>query len=242
MSTDFPYPRCLRNVDRQRSYELAVAENPRNARRTRTFGAFDKFWMPGKTLWISFSFFEVDRRHKWAIYELAQQWLDMSGANLDIDLTEDDSTAADIRIELCPRLLHNHSNVGTDALADKSTPSMVLNLLPGHKDFERTVLHEFGHAFGALHEHQHPDAGIPWNVPATLEHFQKFPGWSEQDIMEQMLNKNTDSGHIMTPYDRLSIMHYPVSQAMTLGDWEVGINTELSEGDLAFMRLAYPDD
>jgi hypothetical protein len=37
-------------------------------------------------------------------------------------------------------------------------------------------------------------------------------------------------------------MHYPVLQALTQGDWEVGINSQISEKDKAFMRLAYPHD
>lgn len=241
MHTNFQYPRFIPSADRQRSYQIAVAENPRNAMRTRTFGPFNKLWAPGKTLYISFLKYPVERSVKWAIFELARQWLDLSGANLDIELTDDGDYNVEIRIQLSKREHHNACHIGTDALLSDSGPSMTLNLFPGETDFERTILHEFGHAFGAQHAHQHPEADIPWNVPAVLENYRNLQGWTERDLMEQMINKNTDSGNIVAPYDRNSIMHYPVQQADTIGDWEVGVNTELSESDLEFMRLAYPE-
>lgn len=242
MHTNFQYPRFTPCVDRQRSYQVAVAENPRNAMRTRTFGPFNKLWTPGKTIYISFIYDSIERNTKWAIYELARQWLDLSGANLDIALSDDEDFNAKIRIHLSKKEHHNTSHIGTDALINDFDPSMTLNLFPGDEDFERVILHEFGHAFGALHAHQHPEADIPWNVPAVLENYRNLQGWSERDLMEQMINKNTDSGNIIAPYDRNSIMHYPVQQADTIGDWEVGVNSELTESDLEFMRLAYPED
>ena len=60
--------------------------------------------------------------------------------------------------------------------------------------------------------------------------------------MEEMIGTRDDVGLVKTDYAPGSVMHYPVPQAYTLGDWEVGLNSQLSDKDLAFMRLAYPHD
>lgn len=238
-------PRCRHRVDPQSSYELAVAENPLNApgssgnRRKRSLGIASRLWKPGRTLWISF-LGAPDRRLKMSIFELASQWLDLSGANLEIDLAEDDDKKATIRILTGENLPHSESDIGTDALKyDDET--MCINVPLGHDLFEYTVLHEFGHALGAEHEHRHPDAEIPWNEQVVLQSYMAA-GWTETDVRQQVLNKCDDVGLRKTAYDRTSIMHYSVPQAFTHGDWEVGVNRELSEKDLEFMRLAYPHD
>jgi hypothetical protein len=240
-------PRCRYRVDPIRSRELAIAENPLNDasggsgnRRKRSLGAVSKLWQPGRTLWVSF-LGAPDRRLKMSIFELASQWLDLSGANLNMDLADDDDNKATIRILAGAHLPHSESEIGTDALA-YNDETMCINVPLGHDLFEQTVLHEFGHALGAEHEHRHPDADIPWNEQVVLQSYMAVPGWTETDVRQQVLNKCDDVGLRKTAYDRTSIMHYPVPQGFTHGDWEVGLNRELSEKDLEFMRLAYPHD
>lgn len=45
------------------------------------------------------------------------------------------------------------------------------------QEYSRVVLHEFGHALGAIHEHQHPEAAIPWDKPKVYEYYAR---WLEQ--------------------------------------------------------------
>ncbi|MNJ32997.1 Astacin (Peptidase family M12A) [compost metagenome] len=239
-------PRCRYRVDPIRSRELAIAENPLNDasggsgnRRKRSLGAVSKLWQPGRTLWVSF-LGAPDRRLKMSIFELASQWLDLSGANLEIDLAEDDDKTATIRILTGSTLPYSESDIGTDALAYEDH-TMSLNVSLGHELFEHTILHEFGHALGAEHEHRHPDADIPWNEQVVMQSYMAA-GWTETDIRQQILSTYDDVGLRKTAYDRNSIMHYAVPQAFTHGDWEVDLPQELSEKDLEFMRLAYPHD
>lgn len=238
--------RTRHRIDQQLSHDLAVTENPRNrgqsngGRKKRGLIETGRLWAPGRTLWISF-LGAPDRKLKMSIFELACQWVDLSGANLELDLSEDDDKHAQIRILTGEHAEHNESDIGTDALASEDY-TMSLNVIPGDESFKSTVLHEFGHALGFEHEQLHPDATIPWNEPALFEAAKQSDDWSEQDIRETYLNKRPDNELIKTQYDPLSIMHYPIAAWMTLDGSEVIQNTELSAKDLEMMRLAYPHD
>lgn len=245
--TSLIFPRRRAPLDMRQAHALAIAENPRNAgyaplanRRKRALGVQGKLWRPGRTLWVSF-LGSTDRRLKNDIFDLASQWLDESDANLSLDLALDDDPRAQIRVRAHPSLIHNESLVGTDALTTRGE-TMNLNVVPAQASFEHVVLHEFGHALGAEHEHQHPGANIPWNLPEVLKSVTAMPGWTHQHVMEEMIGTRDDVGLVKTDYDPSSVMHYPVPQAYTLGDWEVGLNSQLSDKDLTFMRLAYPHD
>lgn len=45
---------------------------------------------------------------------------------------------------------------------------------------------------------------------------------------------------IYTSYDKRSIMHHPVANTLTLGNWEEPINRRISKKDKRLMRLLYP--
>lgn len=238
-------PRCRYRTDLQLSHDLAVEENPLNrgqsgGRRKRGLIQTGRLWKPGRTLWVSF-LDSPDRKLKMAIFDVAMQWLDLSEANLTLELSEDDDKQAQIRVLTGVSAMHDESDIGTDALAYEDD-TMSLTVVPGDDRFESTVLHEFGHALGFEHEHQHPDADIPWNESLLIQAYASLPGWSEHDVQEQYLNKRPDSGVIKTAYDPQSIMHYPVAQWQTEGDFEISQNTELSARDIELMRLAYPHD
>lgn len=115
---------------------------------------------------------------------------------------------------------------------DDSTPDL---------EFSRTILHEFGHALGAIHEHQHPVAGIPWNRPVVYEYYKRTQGWSKADVDSQLFAKYNRTSLNMSAYDRKSIMHYPIDPALLLdAKAAVGWNLALSADDKAFMKKMYP--
>jgi len=109
-------------------------------------------------------------------------------------------------------------------------------------EYNRVVLHEFGHAFGYPHEHNHPKAGIPWDVEAVYEYYTRTQGWTREDVDQQVFARYSESQTQFGEYDKLSIMHYPVDNSLTTGDYEVGWNTKLSEGDIKFAEWQYPKD
>ncbi|MEG5266688.1 matrixin family metalloprotease [Pseudomonas sp. JDS28PS106] len=246
--------------DYQASYDNALAENPANAAITPTYDsehaynvdpterqprilvAFTKYWARGRTLKIHFLKNPPDVLTA-PIIEAARQWL--PHVNLKFEFVSEGPS--DIRIGLNTRL--NWSELGTDALLvaqDQATMEfnvreLFTDTLQPMPELTRIVLHEFGHALGAVHEHQHPDARIPWNEP-LLTSLLKQVGYDDALIHRNFLDRYEAADFHYSPYDPESIMHFDVPNALTLGDFQV-INTgkTLSVKDIELMRSVYPD-
>lgn len=132
-------------------------------------------------------------------------------------------------------------NTGTSA-SGKNGPSMNFgwfNANTAEDEFQRTILHEFGHALGLLHEHMNPDSGIQWNLPRVYSYYMQTQNWSKEEVDRNVLQKYSVS-HSNGTYDPHSIMHYPISKEFTLNGFEVGRNTNLSSGDKKTIGTLYP--
>ncbi|KAA0983151.1 M12 family metallopeptidase [Pseudomonas sp. ANT_J28] len=228
--------------DDQQSYDAAVNENPDNAgsatgtRRKRSLINYSKLWANGRTLKIAF-IDGPDAEHKQKIIDAASQWLPY--INLKFEFVDD--LQGEIRI--ATRNNDNSSMLGTDALLiHPDWPTMNLGVKPEHEDFEVIVTHEFGHALGAMHEHQHPEANIPWDKPKVYELYQnrEMNPLTKEQIDRNLFEPFNTLEAIYTPYDRKSIMHHPVANTLTLGNWEIPINRKISKKDKKLMKLLYP--
>ncbi len=224
------------------AYATAINENPTNARsgsgsrRKRSLINYSKLWANGRTLTIAF-IDNPDPDHKRRIMEAAVRWIPY--INLSFEFVDD--TQGDIRI--ATKNNFNSSMLGTDALLiHPDWPTMNLGVKPDHEDFETIVTHEFGHALGAMHEHQHPQANIPWDKPKVYDYYQNRgmgPLTPEQVDFNLFTPFDTIEA-IYTDYDRKSIMHHPVANDLTVGDWENPINPQISEKDIKLMSMLYP--
>lgn len=201
---------------------------------TRSFAVTNRLWDNGRTLTIAFVSNPSDTLRQ-AIISAASQWL--PHINLTFDFVE--GHAGDIRIATNTLGIHE-SVLGNYALQiDPSKPTMTIGRDESHPDFNMTVLHEFGHALAAAHEHLHPDSDIPWDKPKVYAYYRTL-GLTDAQTDRMVLNKRPRSSVTHTPYDPKSIMHYPVLNKLTLGDFETTKNTEISQQDIALMKLLYP--
>jgi hypothetical protein len=239
--------------NRTESLKAAIAENPANVLQHYSHPGiklalasidapyialvFQKKWRPSRALQIAF-LGPVVRQVKEKIIDHANEWLQY--ANIRFNFVDGEN--GDIRITTEPGE-GSWSYIGTDALlvdADKATMNYGW-LTPDTPDeeYRRVVLHEFGHALGAIHEHQHPEAGIPWDRPKVYAYYARM-GWSKEQVDSNIFAKYDSNQLNTSSYDQASIMHYAVPDELTTGDWKIDWNTNLSDLDKSFMRAQYP--
>ncbi|TCC99969.1 matrixin family metalloprotease [Pedobacter psychroterrae] len=106
-------------------------------------------------------------------------------------------------------------------------------------ELKRTVLHEFGHALGLLHEHKSPLSRIQWNKQRVYAYYLQTQGWSSDQVDNQVLNRYSVTMS-NNEYDPYSIMHYPIDGSLTMDGYSVGWNSDLSEGDKRLISEMYP--
>jgi hypothetical protein len=108
-------------------------------------------------------------------------------------------------------------------------------------ELRRVVLHEFGHAFGLIHEHQNPNRPIAWNRAAVIADLSGPPNNWDHETIERNIFKRYDPEQLSsTPTDPSSIMMYPIPAAWTTDGFFAELNKELSQTDKSFIRNAYP--
>jgi hypothetical protein len=74
------------------------------------------------------------------------------------------------------------------------------------EEFSRTVIHEFGHAIGCIHEQASPVADIPWNKPAVYEYYLKNDGWGQAMVDSNVFAKAAQASTLNSNWDKTSIM------------------------------------
>ena len=140
------------------------------------------------------------------------------------------------------------SAIGADCLVTKyfpkDEPTMNFGWLRDDTDdveYRRVVVHEFGHALGAIHEHQNPKGGIKWNLPAVYRYFSGPPNnWSKDEIDYNIVQKYSLDQLNASKFDRKSIMLYAFPPELMVGGKGTPNNTDLSAGDKKFIGKMYP--
>lgn len=221
---------CL-TVDADEPY--AMSDSPESGVQDRATGVKNKFWAPGQTLRVRFLNGSAALQDK--VFAYAKQW--ESFAN--IKFTRVSSGTAEIRIAFDKD--GHWSYLGKENLnipANQKTMNLEFNSSTKEEDIRGTTLHEFGHALGLNHEHQHPMASIPWNTQAVYAFYQSI-GWSKQKTDQNVLNKLTWESSQHTNYDSKSIMQYPVPANQTTNGFSIPANKQLSATDKDFIAKMY---
>ena len=202
--------------------------------------ATPKRWTPGRKLRIKFLDGSVKQKKQTQKY--AEMWLDHANVKLDF------KGGADAEIRISFRQSGAWSALGTDSLLTnafpKSEPTMNYGWLrddTDEKEWRRVVLHEFGHALSAIHEHQNPKAGIKWKLAEVYRVYSGPPNnWTKQQIDFNIVQKYSVDQLNATDFDAKSIMLYTFPGSLIESGKATANNTDLSPSDKKFIAEMYP--
>lgn len=231
--------KLLTPKQREKARELAIKENPDNAVGGETGAELAletrTLWKPGRVLRVRFLDGVPSVQAK--VEKYAHMWEKYA----NVKLVFGNDPKAEIRISF--KQEGSWSYLGTDALSiPKTQPTMNYGWLKPNtpeEEYSRVVLHEFGHALGCIHEHQHPKNGIQWNKEAVYRYFAQ-QGWSKAQVDFNMFQKYGQSQTQFSRFDKKSIMLYPIRAEWTLDGFSTGWNTALSLTDRRFIKKTYP--
>ena len=257
LCVDRPLPQEMKIAAAQRAIRLNPANSPlRHFGRATASGVSvnpqklailtGKKW-PSKQV-LGIRFLDGSAKQRALVKKYAAEWLPLIGT-LSFDWSAGVGAQVRISFEADPG---SWSAVGTDCLHTeyfkKSEPTMNFGWLRDDTDeaeYRRVVVHEFGHALGAIHEHQNPKGGIVWNEAAVYAAFGGPPNnWSKAEIRSNVIEKYAVDQLNATTFDVKSIMLYPFPKDLIkappkLAKSGTPVNGKLSAKDKSFMKTMY---
>jgi hypothetical protein len=209
---------------------------PESVRHTRGIASTRYLWPQHST--ITISLFDMPEKAKDYVKKNINLWQPYTNLKFKFIETND----GDIRISGKKDGTGSYSAVGTQAKEyPKDSPTMHIDLVQTADMLNHTIRHEFGHALGLEHEHQHPEHTINWDKDKWLEEGKKL-GLSKAEVYKNVLDTLDPSLTIRSAYDPKSIMHYKTPAWVTTDGKEVPFTEDISEEDKAFMMSIYPPE
>lgn len=105
-----------------------------------------------------------------------------------------------------------------------------------------TIIHEFSHVLGMLHELQNPSEKIPWNTDAVYEYYKDTNGWDSQTTYENVLKPDSPNSVTNSAFDAKSVMIYPIPANLTTNGFHTNINLRYSATDIKWIGDQYNVD
>jgi hypothetical protein len=199
-------------------------------------------WGQGRKKWstmdLNVTFLGGSEKIRKKVIKCSRIWEETCGIRFHFGNKPD----ADIRIAF--QCSGHWSWVGRDnrnVPANKATMNLQLTDWDTEDEVRRVALHEFGHAIGLEHEHQHPQGNIKWNEPVVLKFYKTSQGWDEKETRFQVIDRKSPGNDLVdTGFDPTSIMMYPIPAKLTTDGFSTKINSTLSENDKKWARNVYP--
>ncbi|MEX1019273.1 MAG: hypothetical protein WDZ49_06420 [Litorilinea sp.] len=217
-----------------------VSEEAAARRALRLAADRRKIW-PGEWRVLAVRFLDGNPAIQARVAAVAQEWTRFANIRFEFN----NAPGAPIRISFTPGA--SWSLIGTDALDSRIEPDApTMNfgwLTPAtpQDELQRVVLHEFGHALGLIHEHQNPDAAIPWDKDVVYQYYAGPPNhWSRTQVDVNIFERYAAEVVNASEFDPQSIMLYPIPQEFTRGAYSVGWNRTLSTTDQEHIARVYP--
>lgn len=202
-----------------------------------------KKW-PEDHLTLNCRFLDGDAKQRKKVEAKAHMWEQYANVKFKFVASGD----AEIRISFTADA-GSWSAVGTDALVEqyypKYQPTMNYGWLKADtedREYERIVLHEFGHALGLIHEHQNPSAKLRWNKVAVYHAFSGSPNYWDIEQINVNIFERYSSAIVTdtTRFDPDSIMLYMFPGELFLDGQGTKMNYTLSRLDKEFISKQYP--
>jgi hypothetical protein len=197
-------------------------------------------WEPAiwKTSALRVAFLDGDAATQRFVLDVAKEW--EQGLNLTFSESKDSN--AELRVTFTGNGVW--SKVGTRAgSVANGRPTMGLNgvTLTTDANLRRAyVLHEFGHALGALHEHQRPGVPLTWKPEIVYPYYLNTYGWSEEQVKKEVIRPLQYQDLVKSPeFDRLSVMMYPVLKDFTKEGFVQPWNSRITDTDRSLMATFY---
>jgi serralysin len=198
-----------------------------------------KLWQPGQTLRIRFLEGEPALHER--ILRIARELTEY--AYLFFEVVHQGE--AEVRISFSQPGAWSY--VGTDALAvagDQPTMNFGwVNTGTEEKEVRRVVLSEFGQMLGLIHDHQNPNARLPWNRERVLRDLSGPPNfWTAQQV-EQVVFTTYRPQELAMPksFDAESIMSWQIPAAWLDGAMNIpGSQGRLTHLDRQALVALYP--
>ena len=145
------------------------------------------------------------------------------------------SQGGDVRISFNP-YAGAYSLVGTDCI--RSTEESTMNL--GWLD-AGTIIHEFGHVLGLIHEHQNPKGkSIQWDESKVYEWAKQTQGWDHETTYHNIIERYDINQLNASKFDPKSIMLYFFPPQLTTNNKGTTSNHQLSLEDITYISKMYP--
>lgn len=129
-----------------------------------------------------------------------------------------------------------NSLVGTDCIKSKDSSTMNFAWLDAG-----TIMHEFGHVLGLIHEHQNPNGKtIPWDDSKLYTWAMQTQGWDTQTTYHNIIERYKADQVNASQYDPHSIMEYFFPASLTTDHVGMPNNHILSPEDVIYISKVYP--